>query len=94
MLVKLSHERAEALFESFRASEDCEENPDGSFTVDLYDGDPVLSAEVYPDKNGYRITALLKMEYSDELDGWYISDKLKGDADMEIAARRIEVQFQ
>ena len=49
--------------------------------------------ELYPDKNGYEITALLTLKYSDELEGWYVADKRKDKADMEAAAAALESKF-
>ncbi|MBO4368449.1 MAG: hypothetical protein J5859_07020 [Clostridia bacterium] len=93
MLIRMEAARTRALWDALRADEDCEENPDGSFTVDLFDTDPPLSMEIYPDKDGYEITALLTLSYSDELEGWYVSDKLKEKADMEAAAAALESRF-
>ena len=93
MLIRMEAARVKALWDALRADEDSEENPDGSFTVDLFDTEPPVSMELYPDKNGYEITALLTLKYSDELEGWYVADKRKDKADMEAAAAALEGKF-
>lgn len=95
MLIKLSAEEKERLLAALRADEDCEENGDGSFTVDLYEPEeePVLSVELYPEKNGFAITAVCLMEYSEELKGWYLADKIKDEVGQTKAAERIRAAF-
>lgn len=95
MLIKLSAEEKERMLAALRADEDCEENGDGSFTVDLYEPEeePVLSIELYPEKDGFAITAVCLMEYSEEMKGWYLSDKIKDEAGQTKAAERIRAAF-
>ena len=95
MLIRLSAEEKERMLAALRASEDCEENGDGSFTVDLYEPEeePVLSVELYPEKDGFAITAVCLMEYSEELKGWYLADKIKDEAGQQKAAARIREAF-
>jgi len=95
MLIKLSAEEKERMLSALRADEDCEENGDGSFTVDLYEpeDEPVLSVELYPEKDGFAITAVCLMEYSEEMKGWYLADKIKDEAGRTKAAERIRAAF-
>lgn len=95
MLIKLSAEEKERMLAALRADEDCEENGDGSFTVDLYEpeDEPVLSVELYPEKDGFAITAVCLMEYSEEMKGWYLADKIKDEAEQAKVAERVRKTF-
>ena len=95
MLMKMTKEAMARLAAALRADEDCEENGDGSFTVDLYEPEdmPVLSVELYPEKDGFAITAVCLMEYSEELKGYYLADKIKDEAGQAQAAERIRAAF-
>ncbi len=93
MKIILTAEEQVRMLENLRASEDCEEAGDGSFTVDLYEGDPVVSAELYPEKDGFALTAAIILEYSEELDGYYLAEKIRDASQLEAVAARVKEAF-
>ncbi|MDO4740621.1 MAG: hypothetical protein Q4A66_08150 [Eubacteriales bacterium] len=95
MTIKLGAEDRQRLLEALRASEDCEENGDGSFTVDLYEPEeePVLSVELYPEEDGFAVTAVCRMEYSEEMQGYYLAEKIRDVEGKEQAAARVLALF-
>ena len=93
MIIKLSKEEQERMLAAFRADEDCEENGDGSFTVDLYEPEPAVSVELYPEKDGFVMTAVALLEYSEEMQGYYLADRIKDEAGQEQVAARIRAFF-
>ena len=93
MKFAMNAEELARLLEALRRDEDCEESGDGSFTVDLYEPDPVVSLELYPEKNGYSITAAALMEYSEELEGWYMRDRIRDEEELRALDRRLRERF-
>lgn len=93
MKISLNREEREKLAAALRANEDCEENSDGSFTVDLYEPEPAISVELYPEDDGFAITAVALMEYSEEFEGYYLSDRIRDEAALEKIAMRIREIF-
>ncbi len=93
MKFAMTKEELERLVDALRRDEDCEEGGDGSFTVDLYEPEPVVSLELYPEKNGYSITAAALMDYSEELDGWYMRDRIRDEEGLRAIDRRLRERF-
>ena len=93
MKFALSRDELARLLDALRRDEDCEEGGDGSFTVDLYEPDPVVSLELYPEKDGYSITAAALMDFSEELDGWYMRDRIRDEEGLRALDRRLRERF-
>ncbi len=93
MKFAMSREELDRLLAALRADEDCEEGGDGSFTVDLYEGEPVVSLELYPEKGGYAITAAARMAFSEELDGWYMADRIRDEEGLRALDGRLRAKF-
>lgn len=93
MKLILTADEQQRMLAALRADEDCEEAADGSFTVDLYEPEPVVSVELYPDRDGFAITAAVLMEYSEELDGYYLAKKIRDEAQLAAIAARLKETF-
>jgi len=93
MKFALTKEELARLIEALRRDEDAEESGDGSFTVDLYEPEPVVSLELYPEKNGYSITAAALMDFSEELDGWYMRDRIRDEEGLRALDQRLRAKF-
>lgn len=93
MKLILTNDEQARMLAALRANEDCEEASDGSFTVDLYEPEPVLSVELYPEKDGFAITAAVRMEYSEELDGYYLAEKIRDENELSAIGTRLRELF-
>ncbi len=65
------------------ACEDAEEVGASEWTVDLYDVQTPVSMNILFDKKGVDVLATLEMLYDEEMDGWYLGDKIKDVARIE-----------
>lgn len=93
MKISLTQEELSRMLAALRQSEDCEEAGDGSFTVDLFDEEPVLSLELYPEADGFSLTAAAELSYSEEMDGYYLSRQLFDEEELALVVQRLKEAF-
>lgn len=74
MIVNVDQEKLRAFLET---CEDAEEVGKGEYTVDLYDTEPALSMDIEFTKDGVDVLAALKLEFDEEMEGWYLGEKTK-----------------
>lgn len=65
--------------------EDAEQLEENEYQLDLMECEPPLSLEIALEKDGVEVLAALELCYSDELDGWYLGEKVKDAARIEAA---------
>lgn len=56
--------------------EDCEALSESEYVVDLYDQDPPLSIDLLIQKNGIFVEGAAKLMFDEEMDGWYIGERI------------------
>lgn len=77
----LLHLDARALEDWLSACPDAEDLGEREYTVDLYDVETPLSIELQLTDKGVELLAALTMRYDDELDGWFLDQRVE-DADL------------
>ena len=60
--------------------EDAEQLQENEYQLDLMEHEPPLSLEISLEKGEVNVLAALELCYSDELDGWYLGEKIKDPA--------------
>lgn len=75
----------EGLEAKLKASEDAEELDDKHYSLDLYDNDPALTLEIEFTPKGTFVPAAALLKYSDELQGYYMDERVKDVAVIENA---------
>ena len=58
-------------------SDDAEELGGGEYTLDLYDVDTPISLNIQLGKKGVELLAALELLYDEELDGWYLGERVE-----------------
>ena len=67
-----------AQLKSFLSSfEDSEQLSETEFVLDLYDLEPPLSIDLVLDKNALIVDGAAELKFDDEMDGWYIGDRIE-----------------
>ena len=77
----LLHLDARALEDWLSTCPDAEDLGEREYTVDLYDVETPLSIELQLTDKGVELLAALTMRYDDELDGWFLDQRVE-DADL------------
>lgn len=72
---------ARALEQWLAACPDAEALGEGEYTVDLYDVDTPLSVQLLCTDKGAELLAALTLCYDEEMDGWYLAQRVD-DADL------------
>lgn len=65
---------------------DAEALGEGEYTVDLYEVDTPLSLELQCTEKGVELLAALTLRYDEEMDGWYLDQRVE---DAELVARML-----
>lgn len=73
----LLHLDARALKDWLTACPDAEELGNDEYTVDLYDAETPLSLDLQLGKQGVELLAALTLRYDEELDGWYLDQRVE-----------------
>jgi len=68
-------------------SDDAEELGGGEYTLDLYDVDMPLSLDIQLGKKGVELLAALELLYDEEMDGWYLGERIE---DMALVEKMLE----
>lgn len=76
MKLALSEERRAALRAFLERFEDAERLAGGEYVVDLYDLDPPVSLDLVFEEDGVSADGAAELRFDEELDGWYIGDRI------------------
>lgn len=77
MKIMLTAEQLTALKRFLERSEDCEALSEKEYVVDLYDHEPPISIDLSLAKNAIYVDGAAVMLFDEELDGWYIGDRIE-----------------
>ncbi|MDO4547794.1 MAG: hypothetical protein Q4D04_06850 [Clostridia bacterium] len=77
MKIKLDSQRLSSLAARLEADEDAEKMADGEYVVDIYDFEPPLTMEIELEEDGFDVLACESLEFSEEMDGWYVSGRVE-----------------
>ena len=73
----LTNEQLSALKAFLAAFEDSEALSESEYVLDLYDLDPPLSMDLKLGKNCLFVDGAAELRFDDEMDGWYIGDRIE-----------------
>lgn len=77
MKIALTAQKLTALKGFLARFEDAEQLSDAEYVVDLYDIEPPISIDLTLLKDAVRIEGAATLKFDEEMDGWYISDRLE-----------------
>ena len=77
MKIALSPAEIGAFRNFLNCFEDAEQLSEREFVVDLYDAQPPISMDLTLQKDGVEIEGAAKLEFDDELDGWYAGERIE-----------------
>jgi len=77
MKISLTAEQLLALKSFLTTFEDSEQLSEKEFVVDLYDIEPPISLDVSLGKNCLFVDGAAEMKFDEEMDGWYIGDRIE-----------------
>lgn len=77
MLIKLDPAEFALVKARLESDEDCEKTSQSEYVWDLYDFDPPVTMELELLSNGVDVLACEKLEFSEEMDGWYVSGRVE-----------------
>lgn len=76
MKLKLTAEQTAQLRAFLEKCEDAEKLTEKEFVVDLYDIDVPLSLDLVFIKSGVAVDGAAELKYDEEMDGWYMGDRI------------------
>ena len=85
MRIRLTQEREAALRAFLQASEDAEQLSAREYVVDLYDIERPVSLDLVFVKGGVAVDGAAELKYDEELDGWYMGQRLEDPEEVERA---------
>ena len=77
MKIALSPAEIAAFRNFLNCFEDAEQLSEREFVVDLYDAQPPISMDLTLQKDGVEIEGAAKLEFDDELDGWFLDQRVE-----------------
>lgn len=77
MKISLTAEQLAALKSFLDTFEDSEQLSEKEYVVDLYDLEPPISLDVSLGKNCLFIDGAAELKFDEEMDGWYIGDRIE-----------------
>lgn len=77
MKIELTSQALAALKNFLNHFEDSEQLSDSEYVVDLYDIEPPVSIDLTLQKNGVLIEGAAELKFDEEMDGWYIGDRIE-----------------
>ena len=77
MKISLTAEQFSALKTFLTTFEDSEQLSEKEFVVDLYDLEPPISLDLSLCKNCLFVDGAAEMKFDEEMDGWYIGDRIE-----------------
>ena len=67
---------AKRLLRFLETDEDCSRLSDTEFIADLYDAPRPLTLDLIVDEQGVQVAAAAYLEFDEELDGWYMGERI------------------
>lgn len=77
MKLKLNAEQEAALRAYLERSEDAEKLTEREFVADLYDIEPPVTLDLVFVRGGVAVDGAASLLYDEEMDGWYMGDRLE-----------------
>jgi hypothetical protein len=77
MKLKLNDEQIKNLRAFLEKFEDAEKLTEKEFVVDLYDLDKPVSMDLVFIKSGVAVDGAAYLEYDEEMDGWYMGERIE-----------------
>ena len=77
MKLKLNDEQIKDLRAFLEKFEDAEKLTEKEFVVDLYDLDKPVSMDLVFIKSGVAVDGAAYLEYDEEMDGWYMGERIE-----------------
>lgn len=77
MKIALNAQELSALKTFLNQFEDSEQLSDSEYVVDLFDIEPPISIDLTLMKDAVRIEGAAELKFDEEMDGWYIGDRLE-----------------
>lgn len=77
MKIALNAQELSALKTFLNQFEDSEQLSDSEYVVDLFDIEPPISIDLTLMKDVVRIEGAAELKFDEEMDGWYIGDRLE-----------------
>ena len=88
MKLKLTAEQLQALQAFLERCEDAERLSQREFVVDLYDIDRPVSLDLVLLKNAVAVDGAAELKYDEELEGWYMGERLEDEQAVTEALRQ------
>lgn len=76
MKLKLTEEQLKSLRGFLEKCEDAEKLTEKEYVVDLYDLDKPISLDLVFIKSGVAVDGAAELEYDEEMDGWYMGERI------------------
>lgn len=77
MKIPMTAEQLSALKSFLTRFEDCEQLSDSEYVLDLYDLEPPLSLDLSIGKNCLFVDGAATLLFDEEMDGWYIGERIE-----------------
>lgn len=77
MKIELTAEQLASLKSFLNTFEDAEQLSDKEYVVDLYDIEPPISLDLSLGKNCIYVDGAAVLEFDEEMDGWYIGERIE-----------------
>jgi len=85
MTIKLSEQREAALRAFLSSCEDAEQLSVREYVVDLYDIPRPVSLDLVFVKGGVAVDGAAELKYDEELDGWYMGQRLDDEEEVRLS---------
>lgn len=76
MKLKLTEEQLKGLKAFLEKCEDAEKLTEKEYVVDLYDLNKPISLDLVFIKSGVAVDGAAELEYDEEMDGWYMGERI------------------
>ena len=76
MKLKLTEEQLKALRAFLEKCEDAEKLTEKEYVVDLYDLEKPISLDLVFIRSGVAVDGAAELEYDEEMDGWYMGERI------------------
>jgi hypothetical protein len=77
MKIELTAEQLASLKSFLNTFEDAEQLSDKEYVVDLYDIEPPISLDLSLGKNCIYVDGAAVLKFDEEMDGWYIGERIE-----------------
>lgn len=88
MKIKLTAEEFQAMKNFLNTFEDCEQLSEKEYVVDLYDIEPPISLDLSLGKDCLFVDGAAELLFDEEMDGWYIGNRIEEPEPVLLALRK------